>query len=272
MRATPASATIESANSDRRRRHSRTSPSRSTSERQAVRTIAASAVWGRFVVMPGTVTRMTAIAMAPMALASWVFAPASAATGVREALALIENPEKRPEPTFAAPRAMSSWSGFTRSPARAANVRDSTLVSAIETTAIASPPASIEANSSSPTRGMPNDGRPCGSAPTTGTPADAASPNQPTIDGRADGGHEDPGDLRQPPSERDDDEDRGHPDRERGRVRHAVDDPLDERLRLADETVRVGREAEELRQLPDEHRQGDAVEIARCGWASRAGP
>ena len=44
-----------------------------------------------------------------------------------------------------------------------------------------------------------------------------------------------------------------------------VGDALHEGLRLADEPVRVGREAEQLRQLADEDRQGEAVHVADLG-------
>ena len=107
-------------------------------------TIAARTDCGRFVVSPGRKSSNAAIVSAPMRPASCVCAPAWAATGVRDALALIGNPEKNAVPRFAAPRARSSWSWSTRSPARAAKLRDSTLVSAMETTAIARPPASID--------------------------------------------------------------------------------------------------------------------------------
>ena len=97
---------------------------------------------------------------APTTPASWVFAPACSATGVRDALALIEKPWNRPAPAFATPSASSSWFWSTFSPARAARVRDRTLVSAIETTAMARPPATIAATSSIVTAGIPNVGSP----------------------------------------------------------------------------------------------------------------
>ena len=122
---------------------------------------------------------------APTTPVSWVFEPACCATGVRDALALIENPENSPDPMLAAPSARSSWSWSTRSPDRPANVRDRTLVSAIDTTAIASPPATIEVSSSSVTSGNPNPGSPCGSGPTTGTSSVAARPRTPGHDRRA---------------------------------------------------------------------------------------
>ena len=86
----------------------------------------------------GATTSSAAIVAAPTTPATWVLAPASAATGVREALALTEKPWNSPAPMFAAPSASSSWFWSTRWPLRPANVRDRTLVSAIEMTAMAS--------------------------------------------------------------------------------------------------------------------------------------
>ena len=77
---------------------------------------------------------------------------------------------------LADPSANSSWFWSIRRPLRPANVRDRTLVSAIEITAIATPPASIAWISASETRGRWKLGNPCGNGPTTGTSALAARP------------------------------------------------------------------------------------------------
>ena len=50
---------------------------------------------------------------APTMPVSCVFAPADSATGVRDALLLIEKPWKNPAATLAAPRATSSWLAST---------------------------------------------------------------------------------------------------------------------------------------------------------------
>ena len=107
------------------------------------------------------------------------------------------------------PRASISWFWSTRSPALAARDRDRTLVSAIETTAMASPPATIAVRSSSDTAGTPNVGSPCGSGPTTGTPADVGQPEDADDRRAADRRDEDARDRRQPPTADDDDDDRG---------------------------------------------------------------
>ena len=140
-------------------------------------TIAARADSGRFVVSHGATTSSAAIVKAPTTPASWVLAPAFTATGVREALALTEKPPNRPAPMLADPSASSSWFWSIRWPLRPAKVRDRTLVSAIEITAIATPPASIAWTSASDTRGTWKLGSPGGNGPTTGTPALAARPS-----------------------------------------------------------------------------------------------
>ena len=59
-------------------------------------------------------------------------------------------------------------------------MRDSTLVSANETSVIAMAPAASAPRSASETTGIWKDGRPCGSGPTTETPAVTARSNTPT--------------------------------------------------------------------------------------------
>ena len=93
---------------------------------------------------------------------TWVLAPASSATGVLDALALIEKPWKKPVATLAAPMAMSSWLESTVRPSLAAYERDRTLVSAKETKAmpIAAPTRFV--SSDHDTSGTWNEGRPAG--------------------------------------------------------------------------------------------------------------
>ena len=133
-------------------------------------TTAARAALGRLVVMPGRKTSMTATARAPMTPVSCVFEPADSATGVREPLLLIGKPCRNAVETLAAPRAMSSWSASGRCPPRPAIVRERTLVSAIETRAMAAPATMMVTISPSGNAGNANDGRPCGSGPTVATP------------------------------------------------------------------------------------------------------
>ncbi len=157
-------------------RHSRTRPLTSTSERQAVMTTAARAAVGRLVVMPGTKTSMTAMAMAPTTPVSWVRAPADSATGVREALLLMGKPCTKPVAMLAAPSATSSWSGSARVPARPARMRDRTLVSAIDTSAMAAAPVTMVVRLPRSNMGNVGRGRPCGSGPTVATLQVAAAP------------------------------------------------------------------------------------------------
>ena len=135
-------------------------------------------------------------------------------------------------------------------------------MSAIETRAIARPPATIAVMSSSDTRGIPNEGRPCGSGPTTGRPVEAASPKMATTTVGSDRRDEHAGDSRCELPEPDDDRDGTEPDRERGRDGLARGDALDERAGRADDAFRIDREAEQLGKLTDEDRQGDPVEVA----------
>ena len=65
---------------------------------------------------------------------------------MREVLLLIEKPWKKPVAMFAAPRPIISWFGSTYAPLLAARLRESTLVSAKETTAIAIAPSQQRAD------------------------------------------------------------------------------------------------------------------------------
>ena len=80
-------------------------------------TIAASAALGRLRNRPGTNTSMAMISSgADHARSPASGRPRSSATGVRDALALIEKPWKNPVATLATPSATSSWFGSTRTP------------------------------------------------------------------------------------------------------------------------------------------------------------
>jgi hypothetical protein len=63
---------------------------------------------------------------------------------------------------------------------RAAYARDSTLVSANDTTATAKPPINTDETSLQAISGSENAGKPCGSAPRTETPARASRSKAPT--------------------------------------------------------------------------------------------
>ena len=163
-------------NSDRRIRYRRITPAISTSDRLAAMTTAASTEEGRSARSAGAKTSIRTMSPAPTSPASWVRTPDDIATEVRDALALTANPDSAADPKFAAPRATNSAFAFDRSPRRAARVRDSTDVSAIETSAIATAPANSVSMSAIGIEGIDGRGRPGGKGPTTGTSATTARP------------------------------------------------------------------------------------------------
>ena len=75
---------------------------------------------GRSCSRSGATTSSAPTASAPTTPASWVRAPAASATGVRDALALIGKPWKKPAARLAAPSPTISWLGSTELPVRAA--------------------------------------------------------------------------------------------------------------------------------------------------------
>jgi hypothetical protein len=81
-------------------------------------------------------------------------------------------------------------------------------------------------------------------------------------DRRPDHRDEHPRDPWPPPLEREDHQQADDTDTQRRVVRLAVGDPADERPYLGDHALRVGREAEELGQLTEQHGQRDPVHVA----------
>ena len=73
---------------------------------------------------------------------SWVLAPACSATAVRDPLVLTGKPVNSPAAMLAAPMPTISWFAWTSWPVRPANADEVEIVSASETTAIPSAPAS----------------------------------------------------------------------------------------------------------------------------------
>ena len=78
------------------------------------------------------------------------------------------------------PRPTISWLGSTGVRIRVAYTRESTLVSANDTSATASPPISTDVTSSTPMSGNDGTGNPWGSGPSTDKPARAARSNPST--------------------------------------------------------------------------------------------
>src|SRR6516162_2476229 len=121
------------------------------------------------------------MASAPTTPVSWVLAPAASATGVRDELLLIGKPRKNAAARLAIPRPTISWFGSTGLRRRAAYVRESTLVSANETRATATPPEMIDTKSLTWTKGRCGEGNPGGRGPRTDTPARVARSSAATI-------------------------------------------------------------------------------------------
>ena len=182
-------------------------------------TTAARVAVGRSARRPGAATSMTPMAIAPTTEVSCVCAPAASATGVRDALLLIGMPDRSPVARLAAPRATSSRSWSTSSPRRIENVRDRTLVSVADTSAIPRAAGTSARKSPATSGGRVTGGSPTGSGPTTSIPARAGQLEDRAHDGRADDRHEDARDVRSPPAEAEDHDQAREPDRQRGRDR-----------------------------------------------------
>ena len=228
----------------------------------AAMTTAASALLGRYWSRFGASTSSSATASAPTTPVSCVFAPAASATGVRDELLLIGNPWKRPPARLAAPRPIISWFGSTCVRVFAAYVRDRTLVSANATIATAKPPMTTSRMCSGLISGKANAGRPCGSGPSTLTPARGVEVEHADGDRRADDRDQEARDALVRLEHEDRDEragaDRGTRSSSPGRR-----GPLGRcRRRRATGRVRFDREAEQLRQLADQHGERDAVHVA----------
>ena len=176
-KATPRKLARASQNSDEPSRHRRAIAPTSTSDRPAAMTTAASVAVGRSSSSPGSATSMTAIASAPTTDVSWLRAPAASATGVRDALLLTGMPDSRPVARFAPPSASSSRSWSTSSWRRSENVRDRTLVSVADTSAIPSAAGTRARMSPPASDGTVSGGSPTGSGPTTAIPERADRSN-----------------------------------------------------------------------------------------------
>ena len=110
------------------------------------------------------------ISAAPVTPVSCERAPARSATAVRDALVLTGNPWNRPAARLAAPMPIISWLPRTSWPVRAANAPAVEIVSASETSEIASAPATSGPRSDQPTDGTVSGGNPFGSTPIRLTP------------------------------------------------------------------------------------------------------
>ena len=129
-------------------------------------TTAASAEFGRLASSPLKKTSSSTTTPAPTMPASWLFAPDCSATTVRELLAEMANPRKKPAAMFDEPMPIISWFGRTRSPRRALNDVDRVIVSVSDTSVI--PTAATSSGTTSPTsvHGTFGVGSPFGRVPT----------------------------------------------------------------------------------------------------------
>ena len=123
-RMTPALATSEISTALRRTLQTLASTLKSISDSAATMTTAASAVCGRSASSELRNRSRTATSAAPTRPASWLRAPDCSATAVREPLVEIAKPWKKPAATLAAPMPTISWSASTSSPRRAAKLAD----------------------------------------------------------------------------------------------------------------------------------------------------
>ena len=90
--ATPRKLITDNANSMRRWRSKLSMPATSAKDRQAAITTAPSKAFGRSLSKRGAQISSSAMTRAPTRPVSWVRDPADSATGVRDELALTENP------------------------------------------------------------------------------------------------------------------------------------------------------------------------------------
>ena len=234
----------------------RASREKSARESAAAMTTAASAEFGRLARSPLRNTSKITTTPAPTTPASWLLAPDCSATAVRELLAEMANPRKKPAAMLAEPIPIISLFGFTRSPRRVLNEVDSAMVSVRDTSVI--PTAATSSGTTSSIVGPRHVGR----RKTLGQSAHRADVEveHSGDDDGADDGDEHGGDLPGDARQHDQHGERGEADAEgRGvalvEVRHKLPHFLDE-------GVSVRRETAELRQLPDDDDDGQAVHVA----------
>ena len=257
---TPRNAASERPASILSMRQSARSPRRSIRPTAAPMTTAASTADGRNSVRPGASRMNARMSAAPTTPVSCVREPACSATGVRDDDAETGNPPRSPPAMLARPMPAISWLPSTLSPRRAANVRESTALSAKATSAIpaagrARAPTSrplqpLERRRGKTLRERADDGKRIG------------QPEDPGEDHRQDDDdqHARHGGLH--PLEHEDDDERAHAERHSERLHLAGRDRPGDLDDLLPHALGVDREAEQLRDLRDDHDQRDGVEVA----------
>ena len=186
------------------------------------------------------------------------FAPDCSATAVREPLVDTAKPWKKPAATLAAPMPIISWLGCSSSPRRAAKADAVAMVSVSDTSTMP-----IAARSSGPTslndvHGSDGVGNPCGSVPTVATPWAARSSTADTIVAPTTA-ISTAGILRQEARQHEQHDEHAQADGERGALGGV--EVLEPRAQLVDEAVGVGGEAAQLRELPHDDGDGEAVHV-----------
>ena len=253
---TPALATSESTTAERRILHTRASREKSARESAAAMTTAASAEFGKSARSPLKNTSNSTTTPAPMMPVSWLLAPDCSATAVRELLAEMANPRKKPAAMLAEPIPIISLFGLTRSPRRALNDVDRAMVSVSDTSVIPTAATSSDATSPMSVQGTVGRGQPLGKG--------ANRADVEVEDGGGDGGadHRDEnrrdraGEARQHEQHGERDE----PDAEGRGV--ALVEVGHELAYFLDKGVSVRREPAELRQLPDDDDDRQSVHVA----------
>ena len=165
---------------------------------------------------------------------------------------------------FAAPMPIISWSALTSSPRRAAKLVAVAIVSVSDTRVIPAAATSSGQTSCRFVHGTEGAGMPCGSVPTVATPC-CASPNAGRHRGGADDTAQHRGNLAGEPGEHEQHREHAGTDEE-GRDDGLIDVPH-ERPEFVEEGVRVGGEAEQLRQLADDDRDRETVHVADLNLA-----
>ena len=219
-------------------------------------TTAASAEFGRSARSPLKNTSSSTTTPAPTTPASWLLAPDCSATAVRELLAEMANPRKKPAAMLAEPMPIISWFGFTCSPRRALNEVDRAMVSVSDTSVM--PTAATSSGTTSPmsVHGTSGVGQPLGKGADRGD----VEVEHGGDDGGADHRDEHGGDLAGDAREHEQHGERDEPDGEGRGV--ALVEVRHELPHLLDEGVGVRREPAELRQLPDDDDDGQSVHVA----------
>ena len=201
----------------------------------------------------------TATRPAPTTPVSCVFAPDCSATAVREPLVEIANPWKNPAATLAVPMPIISWLGCSSSPRRAAKLDAVAMVSVSDTSTMPIAASRSGPTSSIDVHGNDGFGKPCGSVPTVATPSAARSSTADTIVAPATATRT-----------------AGIRGVMRGSTSSTTSTPTPTSTapvwvasrcsknvaQLVEEAVGVGGEAEQLRQLADDDRDGQAVHVA----------